>query len=516
MPVNELATLAMLASTAADERPSGETAEAHVNRIITGLTKQLRDQNLATAGKWSLVWLARSPGNANLAFIAYNQQENAIAVSLRGTLFSVLADLMEDIEVGTVVPLEVNVNKTTKVVGVSAGAMEAFMEVMNAVSLSTGVQYPSSNLVTALQSLLKTAGSPPVVYVVGHSLGGAMCTVVGLYLQGLDWGAAPPSSFRVCSFAAPTAGVQSFADAFKEAFGGTGPNSAMQIVNTYDVVPQAWNNVPEVANWYPTPGPSAQKSGTAILYTQIAPMLLNGQKYVHPCEQTPCNLDAGGNPYYHYDKDFTRSTSQDFNAQVGYQHLSYLELLKAPPLESGPVVIGIDVTTGPTSGGTTVTISGIYFTDDCTVDFGTVAAQDVKYVSPIELKATTPAGFGLVNVTVMNKLGTSPTTPAFAFGGPEPLVVTSITPESGPQGSNLTLNGRGLAKVTSVVFTFPPFLGLGSPIPQEVTDLQVTDTQIQVKAPVPPKKAASVPMDVTVTVIVGDIDTQVGTFSYTK
>jgi hypothetical protein len=36
------------------------------------------------------------------------------------------------------------------------------------------------------------------------------------------------------------------------------------------------------------------------------------------------------------------------------------------------------------------------------------------------------------------------------------------------------------------------------------------------RQPAPPKKAASVPMDVTVTVIIGDIDTQVGTFSYTK
>jgi pimeloyl-ACP methyl ester carboxylesterase len=513
--VKELATLAMLASTAADERPSGETAEAHATRICKGLTQQLSDKTLATAGKWSLVWLARSPGNANVVFVTQNLQDNAIAVSLRGTLFSVLSDLTEDIDVGAVVALQVN--DSAEPVGVSAGSMASFTEVMNAVSPSTSPQYANTNLMTVLQSLVKAAKSPPVIYVVGHSLGGAIATVVGLYLQGQKWGGAVPS-FRVCTFAAPTAGVQSFAKAFEAAFCGTGPNSASRIVNTYDVVPQAWYNLPEVATWYPAPGPSAKDAGTDFLYTQIAPGLTNGQKYVQPCAQTPCNL-KDGNPAYIPAPGgaFTNSTSQDWNAQVGYQHLSYLALLGAPLLQPGPFVTKIDVTSGPTSGGTTVTISGFNFTaDDCAVDFGTVAAQSV-YVSPFELKATTPAGFGIANVTVTNTLGTSAATPAlaFAFGGPEPLAVTSINPEIGTKGQDVTINGSGLSKVTSVMFTFPAALLGQSPLPVEAKEgLVVTEKQIQVKAPTPPWGAALPPMNATVAVMIGDLYTQAGTFRY--
>src|SRR5947207_2172369 len=83
-------TLAMLAATGATERPSGESLETQAIRIATGINTQLADTSLATGNQWQLSWLGLSQDRANLAFIAVNTQQNQIAVSIRGTLFSSL------------------------------------------------------------------------------------------------------------------------------------------------------------------------------------------------------------------------------------------------------------------------------------------------------------------------------------------------------------------------------------------------------------------------------------------
>ena len=66
-----------------------------------------------------------------------------------------------------------------------------------------------------------------------------------------------------------------------------------------------------------------------------------------------------------------------------------------------PVVAGISPASGPTTGGTTVTITGAGFTGATAVDFGTVAASTFTVVSDSEITATSPAGTGTVDVTVL-------------------------------------------------------------------------------------------------------------------
>ena len=65
-----------------------------------------------------------------------------------------------------------------------------------------------------------------------------------------------------------------------------------------------------------------------------------------------------------------------------------------------PVVTAISPATGPTGGGTAVTITGIDLTDANAVDFGTNAATNVQDISATEVTATSPAGAaGTVDVT---------------------------------------------------------------------------------------------------------------------
>ena len=73
-----------------------------------------------------------------------------------------------------------------------------------------------------------------------------------------------------------------------------------------------------------------------------------------------------------------------------------------------PTATKISPATGPTSGHTVVTITGSEFVEGATVDFGSVRALKVTYLSSTSLRAVTPAGLaGPVKVTVSTPSGTS-------------------------------------------------------------------------------------------------------------
>jgi len=80
-----------------------------------------------------------------------------------------------------------------------------------------------------------------------------------------------------------------------------------------------------------------------------------------------------------------------------------------PDINAAPAVTGITPNSGPTAGGTAVTIAGTGFNCVTGVSFGGVPATGVTTVSPTQVTATSPAGTGAVNVTVTNCNGTSPT-----------------------------------------------------------------------------------------------------------
>jgi IPT/TIG domain len=100
-----------------------------------------------------------------------------------------------------------------------------------------------------------------------------------------------------------------------------------------------------------------------------------------------------------------------------------------PPLPTAPSVTSLAPSNGPTAGGTSVTIAGTNLTGATAVNFGTAAATTFAVSSATQIKATSPAGSGNVDVTVTNAAGTSATTPAdvFAFTSP-PGAYTAQSP----------------------------------------------------------------------------------------
>ena len=126
-----------------------------------------------------------------------------------------------------------------------------------------------------------------------------------------------------------------------------------------------------------------------------------------------------------------------------------------------PAVTGISPTTGPSTGGTVVTITGTGFTGAIGVDFGTTAATGFTVVSDTEITADSPAGTGTVDVTVgfgefrtarsETDLFTYTTNVAPPVAAP---TVTGISPSSGPAsgGTSVTITGTGFTGATAVDF----------------------------------------------------------------
>ncbi|MGW2027937.1 IPT/TIG domain-containing protein [Streptomyces decoyicus] len=431
-------TLAAFAATGATPRPSGETLEQQTKRIILGINAQLNDPGLATQGAWKLVWLALSEANANMAYIAQSTNSNEFAVVARGTDAD-WTDILEDLEVGTVVPFPES--GSPKPIYVSKGAMDAFKRVVNARSIAS--PSPNLTLAQALSAALESAPSPePTVYLTGHSLGGCIASMLAPYLQAQTWPKQP--KFAVMTYAAPTAGVQSFVDYF---------NSVPWVIderqnNAYDLVPHAWADLDTAVGWYPDPGPQATDEVKLLIGT--ISQRTKGNVYVQP--GTLCLMNTG---YTKLAKNLVNKTTQDFLGQVAFQHANstYLDLVQAPPVPSPPVVTGVTPTFG--AAGATVTINGTGFSPDSMVDFGQFACtkRDVD-PSGIRITAQVPSGTGVVHVRVTNTLGTSPAVAMgqFAYGGPAPVVVSAVSPTSGKVGTPVTINGSGFANGATVHF----------------------------------------------------------------
>ncbi len=107
-----------------------------------------------------------------------------------------------------------------------------------------------------------------------------------------------------------------------------------------------------------------------------------------------------------------------------------------------PDVTAIAPSSGPTAGGTTVTISGQNFLGATAVDFGSVAASDVVVTSDGSVVATAPPeGPGPVHVSVVGPLGTSSPSGADQFTYVSPAGYEMVAGDGGVFAFGLPFEG---------------------------------------------------------------------------
>jgi len=113
----------------------------------------------------------------------------------------------------------------------------------------------------------------------------------------------------------------------------------------------------------------------------------------------------------------------------------------------------VSPSSGPATGGTSVTISGSSLNTISGVTFGGVAATGVSG-SFFSASATTPPhAAGIVDVVVTTDGGSTTALGAFAYSASVPTV-SSVAPNKGPTGggTSVTITGTGLSFATSVKF----------------------------------------------------------------
>ncbi len=175
-----------------------------------------------------------------------------------------------------------------------------------------------------------------------------------------------------------------------------------------------------------------------------------------------------------------------------------------PSVPVNPTVTSVTPTSGPTTGGTTITLTGTNFVSGATVRVGGTAATNVTFVSATQLTARTPAGTaGARDVQVTNPNGQSATrTGGFTYTASAPAL-TSVSPTSGPTagGTTITLTGTNFVSGATV--------RVGGTAATNVTF--VSATQLTARTPAGTAGAR----DVQVTNPDGQSATRTGGFSYT-
>ena len=119
-----------------------------------------------------------------------------------------------------------------------------------------------------------------------------------------------------------------------------------------------------------------------------------------------------------------------------------------------PTVTSVAPTSGPTGGGTSVTISGSDFVSGATVKFGGTSATGVNFVNSTTITANAPShSAGAVGVEVENPDTQKDTLSSGYTYIPQPTV-SSVSPIGGPPGggTSVTISGTDFLGPATVTF----------------------------------------------------------------
>jgi triacylglycerol lipase len=199
----------------------------------------------ATNGEWGLVWgPAVTPlDEGNLMFITYNKLTNQYAIAVRGTYpsfsLALLVDMYEDLDVSN--PVSWNYPPVPGAL-VAGGAMDSLDDLIS--FTSNGVSFS-----TFVDSQIGPSGAD--VFVTGHSLGGALATVLAPWLVHRLSQRNAHNIVMPYTYAAPTAGNLTFANFYTGLF-----KNSYRYYNVIDVVPKAWADLSSIKSLYSPPGPA--------------------------------------------------------------------------------------------------------------------------------------------------------------------------------------------------------------------------------------------------------------------
>lgn len=240
------------------------------------------NQTDPTIGSWRTVWgPAMDSDDSNLAYVAAYYDTTSPApplcvVCLRGTdvhiqdTWGILVQVYEDLGVTDPQPLPWDPDGPAQV---AEGTLKGLATIQSL--LSSGQ--------TLLDFLTGFLGDPanqqPVLVVTGHSLGGALTTVVAQWLKVALGQARVSAPIVPATFAGPTAGNQAFADLYGSTFG-----YSLRYWNQLDIVPRAWWDLSGIKTIYSDYGQNPPLDVTAGIDLYEVTLSGLGISYAQPPE----------------------------------------------------------------------------------------------------------------------------------------------------------------------------------------------------------------------------------------
>jgi len=280
----------------------------------------------------------------------------------------------------------------------------------------------------------------------GSTNGGNSATISGFNFSydtpTVYFGSAEASSITVISDSSITAVAPAGAAGVEDVtVADTYGTSATSISDEYTYLPPLVESI-SVSSGSTSGGSSVTLSGCNFANaTQVEFGSTAATSFTVTCDSSITAIAPAG---YAGTVDITVSNAGDTSATSSADQFTYV----------APVVDGISVTTGPTGGGTSVTISGSGFTNATQVYFGSVLAPSFTVNSDGSITATAPGvSAGVVDITVVNSHGASATSSVDQFTYVPP-VVESVSPNTGSVagGDSVTISGCNFTDVTEVYF----------------------------------------------------------------
>lgn len=172
----------------------------------------------------------------------------------------------------------------------------------------------------------------------------------------------------------------------------------------------------------------------------------------------------------------------------GNQAVTYTGFTYFTPIEP-PTITSVSPTSGPTAGGTVLTINGTLFKPNVEVTFTvngtTLPGTAITIINPAQLRVTTPAhAAGDATITVRNPADDLPTSRPNAFTYLAPPAITNITPNTGLTTGGLTITISGSAFRTGAIVRFGAIAGTNVVIDPSGTSLTVTTPSATANGPV--------------------------------
>jgi len=292
-------------------------SENNTSYIKDSLIIQLADTSYATDGKWTLDWgPALNSDNSNMMYVVKNSNLNPprYAIAIRGTDWCFPTNWEEDILVWRFVKYPFGSSQDS----VAEGTLVGLNELLS-------MRDPATN--KTLLSYLNSITGNNFMYITGHSLGGALATILTAWF--MDNGFTSKFKLKSYTFAAPSIGNTFFVSHFASQVNSTGSESH-RVINPKDLVPRFWSELDSVI-YQQIPTSIPLSVGSVIIAIEGYFKYYN-IIYEHVGTRTtlstlfPSQCGNGG-------------TLDDYECWVAFEHSSntYLILLNAPATNVGYV-----------------------------------------------------------------------------------------------------------------------------------------------------------------------------------